>query len=846
MLVVVAVLLGAASASAQDGGPLGGLGDKVGEEPFELTADMLEFESGRNLYVASGNVVVVQGQRTLKADWLAFNRDTGAGIASGNVLLIDGGDTITAEFVAIDVNTLEGVVFEGWFDSEESQFRGEAARIARTGEQTYEFEDGSFTTCRCPDDEDRVPWKINAEEAEIEVEGYGVVRNATVDVFGVPLAFFPWMIYPIKTERQTGLLFPEIFLASRNGLGLGIPFFWAPRHDLNVTVTPSYRTKRGPKADLDVEYVFGAESKLDFTTAYGFDTGIDANSPLQPFGRNRWVAMGEVDAHIDPKTRFKSDFRFASDNQYPVDFDELEFYRTDRFLESKAFVGTSVGATGRYGAVASAFYADDRQNPDDQDRDAFLLQRLPSVSLPVMPGPTSWLPILEPSIDVDYTWYQSFQNAKTERPTSSVVRSGVFGPALFLDTGIDALSNPVSLQNPFLPTDVITPFVGERGLGILFGVPTDPSGDDFCPPGSTRPSCRGLLFGLPQIRFGPDGDGVLQEGEPLADQGHKIAIHPRLAAPVQLGFAELYPEVGWHQTLYATDQQDFAQRGFVTARMDLRTRMRRRFEGADLEHVLEPFAGYALALPSAQSGNPIFMPQSAIQQERVRALDLDTVTRDPADRIRRANRVSFGLANRFYGSPYSEGPDRLIADVSLSSLYDFEEGGWGSIYVDGRAYPTRQLAMRFNLGFEPDRGSVSEGLLDLTWSHVDGHSVGFAYRYLREVPQFFEDFTFTQVTQFKDFRELSRLHQISGTVSLAVTRHWSVVYTAAYSFEQSLLLANQGTVAYTSQCRCWSLGVKISDDRARGVEVRVLYSVAGLGQKFGQRPGDGPGLLDSF
>jgi hypothetical protein len=465
------------------------------------------------------------------------------------------------------------------------------------------------------------------------------------------------------------------------------------------------------------------------------------------------------------------------------------------------------------------------------------------VSVPVLPGPFPWLPVLEPSIDVDYTWYQYFDNPQDARPLSRVRRSGgLLGPALYLDTGLDALSNPFSLQNPVIPGTLLAPYGGERGL-----VRADPSGDDYCPPITFRPSCRPSANpGLFPIRFGPDGDGVLQEGEPLADQGHRFSLHPRVAAPAQFGIVELYPEVGWHETLYATQEQEFAQRGFATARLDARTRLRRRYTEADLEHVLEPFVGYGLVLPSAQSGNPIFTPPSAVQQDRVRALDFDSITRDPADRIRRANRISFGFGNRLYGSPFSEGPDRLLADFSLMTVYDFEEGGWGSVYLDGRAYPTPRTRARFNIGFEPDRGSVSEGLFDLTWSHVDGHTLGLSYRYLREVPQFYEDFRFTSTSQFKDFRELGRLHQVSGSVSLAVTRHWSVIYGAAYSFEGSLLLANQGTVAYTSQCQCWSLGLRISDDRARGVEFKILYSVAGLGQKFGQRTGDRPGLLDSL
>ncbi|TDJ14746.1 MAG: hypothetical protein E2O66_02480, partial [Deltaproteobacteria bacterium] len=41
--------------------------------PVELEADSLEYESGRDLYVARGNVRIQQGDNVLTADWAAFS-----------------------------------------------------------------------------------------------------------------------------------------------------------------------------------------------------------------------------------------------------------------------------------------------------------------------------------------------------------------------------------------------------------------------------------------------------------------------------------------------------------------------------------------------------------------------------------------------------------------------------------------------------------------------------------------------------------------------------------------------------------------------------------------------------
>ncbi len=193
------------------------------EAPIELTCDVLEYERGSRVYVARGSVLIRQADRSLSADWMAFNGTTRQGVASGNVIFEDGEDTLYAEFIEFDVSTLEGVVFAARFASEEDQLRLEGAVIEKTGEQTYVFEDGMFTSCRCPDD-GRDPWRIRASKADLEIGGYGTARNTTFEILGVPVLWLPWMIYPLKTERQSGFLMPGFGFGQRHGFEVSVPY----------------------------------------------------------------------------------------------------------------------------------------------------------------------------------------------------------------------------------------------------------------------------------------------------------------------------------------------------------------------------------------------------------------------------------------------------------------------------------------------------------------------------------------------------------------------------------------------------------------------------------------------
>jgi lipopolysaccharide assembly outer membrane protein LptD (OstA) len=772
------------------------LSEQLKQEPFELTADSLHYDIERELYIGRGNVVIHQAGRTLRADWVAFNRKTGAGVASGTVQLEDSGDVVQADFVEFELETIQGVLHGARLDSQSSRFRASAAEIAKTGARTYSFRDGRFTTCRCPKPDDTDPWVLRSQKADLEVEGYAVARNTTFDVLGVPLAWIPWMVFPLKTERQTGFLFPEFSLGSFHGFDFGLPFFWAINDQAGLVLTPRYSVKRGPGGAGRFDYVYGERTEGEMQAAYYRDQHIDPNTPAEPFGRNRWSTSGLHEWYLPSDFRFETNYRFASDNEVPFDFRELEVHRADRFLESEAMLSRSVGPIGRAAARVGATYVDDLQNPDNLDRDRFLLQRWPTASVDVLPGSVFGLPFLMPSIDVEYTYFTARKLAQHALPTAAVGARD-----LFLDTGVDALPDPIAAG----PT--------KSELGPL----PDPYGDDFALTGGT------------------EGDGRYQEGEPLTDRGHRLMLQPRLAVPLDWRGISLVPEVGWHETLYDSRVRDFRERGFVTTRVDLSTRLRREFDS--FVHVLEPQVGYAFAYTRSQDRNALFVPATAVPLDRIRALDLDDVTHDDADRIARASRATAGFANRLYGTR-ADGKQALLADVTLLGLYDDVTTQFDALILDGRAFPLEQLDFGFHADFDPDSGHFDEGLFEARWSYT-GFAFNAGYRWARRIPLVFEDFRAGE--RFGQHTDAEHINQIRAGTSVDITARWSASYGIAYSIEGNRVLANQGLIEYRSRCNCWSLGVEIKEDRKRGIDAKLVYRIIGLG---GEPPQERPSLLD--
>src|SRR5206468_2527336 len=176
------------------------------------------------------------------------------------------------------------------------------------------------------------PWVLRSEKAELKVEGYAVARNTTFDVFGVPVAWLPWLVFPVKTQRQTGLLFPEFSFGSIHGFEFGQPIFWAINDQAGLVVTPRYSVTRGPGSSSRFDYVAGAQSSGEMFGAYYHDQKIDPYTPSEPFGRDRWSTSGVHDWYLPGSLRFQTNYRFASDNDVPLDFRELEVHRADRLL----------------------------------------------------------------------------------------------------------------------------------------------------------------------------------------------------------------------------------------------------------------------------------------------------------------------------------------------------------------------------------------------------------------------------------------------------------------------------------------------------------------------------------
>ncbi len=751
------------------------------DEPFEITADRIEYEADRGLYVADRRVRVVQGERRLRARWVAFSKVTRIGVAEGDVELIDGPDRLRADFMVFDVDTLQGMLFRGSLDAGSDGFFVRARELVRTGQNTFTMRDGVFSTCRCEPGK-RLPWEIHSSRAELELGGYGTVTNSTFNVLGVPVLWVPWAFFPVKSERETGFLLPDFVFGGRGGAGFGLPFFWAALPQLNVTLTPRYFVERGYKQDVELEYVFGERSEGKLFAAFLRDRKTE---PRSPFRKERWAVLWEHDQDLPADWRWQTDLKLSSDNLYADDFVELRRYRAFRFIESTTNLARAFGASGGIGGMLGARYADDIQGSTFDDRDEFLLQRFAEVRGDVQPGTLEGPLGIEARIDSELIHFSGLRSTESEL---AGLAPGAPGPV--------------------------------RSDGRFYDLGFD-----------------GRFDGQP---IGGEGDGIFQPGEPLAERGTRLVVHPRLARSFRLGgLAEFVPEIGWQQTLYQTNAQKFAERGLLTARTEFRSRFARDYvsaSGRGVRHILEPRLAWALVSQRRQRSNPLFVPRASVEQSRLRALSLENVTRNPSDRITSVNQIVFSLGQRFFVRDRPGRAPRLKADLVTAVDWDFSDSkGLGNLYLEGRLFPVGPASARVRGAFNPETARLREGEVGLTLRlptpvrFIRGASFTTNYRYRGSLPRFFESF---RGESSSGGNGNSELNQLDWNARIELTARIRVSYRGVYSFaEAGGFIRNRGLVEYVSKCRCWGVGAMVVQERRQGFGGGFQIRFLGLGDE---------------
>ncbi|MBO6948579.1 MAG: LPS assembly protein LptD [Rhodospirillales bacterium] len=321
----------------------------------EFSADSMTYDREMGLVVARGNVEVVYGTRSLLADQVTYNQKTDVVTADGNVSMTDEtGKVLFGDKVEITGDLKDGVIYNiGLILEDKSRVAGNGAR--RSNGLVTEVNHAVYSPCNlCEDDPTAAPlWQIKAvrviHDSEEKLITY---NNAWLELFGVPVAYTPYLSHPDPTvKRRSGLLTPSFTNSSDLGFQVRAPYFFAIDDYQDATFTPMVSTKGGQGAIGQYRRNF----KNGFVTADGSFVADDPDRGL------RGYLDFESQVHIDKSWRAGLDVETASDDTYTRRYG---FY-TEPVLVSRGYME---GFRGQNYQVLNTYAFNDLRpdaNPDD-------------------------------------------------------------------------------------------------------------------------------------------------------------------------------------------------------------------------------------------------------------------------------------------------------------------------------------------------------------------------------------------------------------------------------------------------------------------------------------------------
>ncbi|MBU4289057.1 MAG: LPS assembly protein LptD [Proteobacteria bacterium] len=226
-------------------------------EPWHISADELNYDQKADEYVAKGNVIITKKDRKLTADFVRFNYDTMEVLAVGHVIMTAGDDVLIGERMEMDLEAEIGTIYNGTVFLKENHFYIKGNKIKKLGKNSYFVDKASLTTC----DGENTPWKVTGRNLRVTLEGYGFVDHAALWARKMPLLYTPFLVFPAKQKRQSGLLPPQIGYSKRKWEEYNQPFYWAIDESSDATFYLYHMGRRGDKVAVEYRYVLDNDSK---------------------------------------------------------------------------------------------------------------------------------------------------------------------------------------------------------------------------------------------------------------------------------------------------------------------------------------------------------------------------------------------------------------------------------------------------------------------------------------------------------------------------------------------------------------------------------------------------------
>lgn len=323
------------------------------EEPALLTADQVTFDETLGVVTATGNVELSQGDRIVLADNVTYNQRTHVVVATGNIRLLEPtGDVIFSDYAELTEDLREGFIRNiRMLLADDSRVAGNEGE--RTSGRFTRIDHAVYSPCDlCATDPTRPPlWQLRAVRVVHDNEAKEVrYRDATLEMFGIPVAYTPYLSHPDPSlDRKTGLLASSFGNSLDLGPFLRTYYYIDVAPDKDATLELSEFGNQGPLLGGEWRQRFEMGSlQLNGSITRGDYVGDSGGTQQQHIGEFRGHLSGKGQFDLTDTWRTGFTASRTTDKNYLRQYYDL---RKD-MLQSRAFVE---GFRGRDYAAATAY-----------------------------------------------------------------------------------------------------------------------------------------------------------------------------------------------------------------------------------------------------------------------------------------------------------------------------------------------------------------------------------------------------------------------------------------------------------------------------------------------------------
>ena len=300
--------------------------------PTNLTANNIVHDSVTGNIEASGDVIIIQGNLTLKTHKVIYNAALDSIIVIGSIEIYD---AIKNEVTYATYGELSADLKDGLLDSariiQKKKLQITAAKIKREGGRYTIMNKAVSSYCKICKESSTPLWEIRSRKVIADsVKEKIIYEDAVFRLMGIPVLYTPYVSIPSSNvKRASGFLKPTYVFDDKNGLKVFTPYFLTLGNHADVRLTPWINSEGIKTVEARFrqklhfsDVTLNHASSVDKNSKYRWFFFLDQNISKMPYDFSANLQLKKVS-----DATYRSEYGFGTEDRLRNSFST---YRTKK------------------------------------------------------------------------------------------------------------------------------------------------------------------------------------------------------------------------------------------------------------------------------------------------------------------------------------------------------------------------------------------------------------------------------------------------------------------------------------------------------------------------------------